>query len=280
MCESRCVVVGVVIGPPSTSSMLSPPSLPPRNDYGMYVHEYLQIVSSIFLADSRLSFFFPVLLSGFEDDNSGESEEEDGDDSEGDEGGISLMDMLAANEAKLAKEGTDATTEGTTSDVGSGAVTVSKSKKSTEKDKTLEHLRVTGTEGRRGKRGGNGTGSEDEHSLDADDEESISAGDDDDGDDDDPMDFAGDSSDDDDDGDDEEERHAKLLGFMGTLGDKTAASERAAEDRRASQMLQEGEFNPTSAATVAAGGGGSDPGGSGKGVITMEVWIDWLIHPL
>lgn len=83
------------------------------------------------------------------------------------------------------------------------------------------------------------------------------------------------ASEEDSDGDeeeDEDERHARLLGFVGSLGEQQAAAERAAEDRRSSQLLTEGEFNPT---TVARGGGGGGFAGvdgvSRTSGITMEV---------
>lgn len=72
-----------------------------------------------------------------------------------------------------------------------------------------------------------------------------------------------DSDEDDDEEGDEEERHARLMGFVGTLGEQAAAAQRAAEDRRSSQLLKEGEFNATA---VAATGGGAK-----RGAVTMEV---------
>lgn len=68
--------------------------------------------------------------------------------------------------------------------------------------------------------------------------------------------------------DDEEDRHERLLGFVGSLGDKAAAADRAANDRRSSQLLKEGEFNPTA---VASGGVASGGGASRKGGVTIEV---------
>ena len=64
---------------------------------------------------------------------------------------------------------------------------------------------------------------------------------------------------------DEDEQHARLLGFVGTLGEQAAAAHQAAEDRRSSQLLKEGEFNPT--AVAASSGAGS----AKRGAITMEV---------
>lgn len=75
----------------------------------------------------------------------------------------------------------------------------------------------------------------------------------------------GDESEEDSEEEDEDEQHARLLGFVGTLGEQAAAAHQAAEDRRSSQLLKEGEFNPT--AVAASSGAGS----AKKGAITMEV---------
>lgn len=75
-----------------------------------------------------------------------------------------------------------------------------------------------------------------------------------------------DGSDSDEDGEGEEERHARLLGFVGTLGEQAAAARQAADDRCSSQLLREGEFNPTAVAAVSSGGGSAS-----KSAITMEV---------
>lgn len=74
-------------------------------------------------------------------------------------------------------------------------------------------------------------------------------------------------SDEDSEGGEEDERHARLMGFVGALGDQAAAANRAAEDRRSSQLLKEGEFNPT--AVVGTGGGVAAD--AKKGTVTMEV---------
>lgn len=75
--------------------------------------------------------------------------------------------------------------------------------------------------------------------------------------------------------DDEEDRHERLLGFVGSLGDKAAAADRAANDRRSSQLLKEGEFNPTA---VASGGVTSGGGASRKGGVSIEVRGKWGRH--
>lgn len=65
----------------------------------------------------------------------------------------------------------------------------------------------------------------------------------------------------------EEGRHDRLIEFVGSLGEKAEAAARAVEDRRASQMMEEGEFN----ATVVARGGDGEGQVSGKGGVTIEV---------
>lgn len=71
----------------------------------------------------------------------------------------------------------------------------------------------------------------------------------------------------------EEGRHDRLIEFVGSLGEKAEAAERAGEDRRASQMMEEGEFN----ATGVARGGDEEGQVSGKGGVTMEVGRNSLL---
>lgn len=203
----------------------------------------------------------------------GDEDEEDddsGDDDDDDDGGMSFMDMINANEAKVSAPGA---VEG-----GSGGG-VEKSAKAAVKgkgnEKMLKKLKGSGRGGSTGTPGDEtrtsppsadaSSGSEEEFSEKAEE----SSGDDDN---EDPMDFVS-SDDSEDDDDDEDQRHAKLLGFVGALGEKTAASDRAAEDRRASQLLQEGEFNAT---TAGGGGSAAHSGVSRNGGITMEALMGSL----
>lgn len=163
--------------------------------------------------------------AGEEEDESDEEEDDAG------EGGLSLMDMLNANEAAAERaKGKGTASGGIVREESSGTAPASD----------------------------DGDGSQDDEgenaAADQMEEEDVSAVD-------------SEESDEDEDGD-EEERHARLVDFVGSLGEQAVAAERAAEDRRSSQLLTEGEFNPT----AVAGGGVSLGGGvGGKGSVTMEV---------
>lgn len=67
--------------------------------------------------------------------------------------------------------------------------------------------------------------------------------------------------------DGEEGKHERLIEFVGSLGEKAEAAARAVEERRTSQMMEEGEFN----ATAVARGGDGEGQVLGKGGVTMEV---------
>ncbi|CAB1097096.1 unnamed protein product [Ectocarpus sp. CCAP 1310/34] len=168
---------------------------------------------------------------GSSDDEEDESEHESDDD--GGEGVcVSVMDMLAANEAEelAQKNGVVAGTgKGKGKAKGGGGVE--------ESSRTAEVSSAESSEG-------------DAMDDDVSDEE--------------PQ------EDDSDDDEDEDERHARLMGFVGALGDQAAAAQRAAEDRRSSQLLKEGEFNSASGG-LAAGGGGAR-----KGAVTMETLMGSL----
>lgn len=227
--------------------------------------QYTKISHSIcFTSASKFLLIYVLFfLSGDED----EEDDDSGDDDDDDDGGMSFMDMINANEAKVSAPGA---VEG-----GSGGG-VEKSAKAAVKgkgnEKMLKKLKGSGRGGSTGTPGDEtrtsppsadaSSGSEEEFSEKAEE----SSGDDDN---EDPMDFVS-SDDSEDDDDDEDQRHAKLLGFVGALGEKTAASDRAAEDRRASQLLQEGEFNAT---TAGGGGSAAHSGVSRNGGITMEVYF-------
>lgn len=140
---------------------------------------------------------------------------------------MSVMDMLAANEAAEAAE------NGPAGLAAGGKAKGSSSSSSTRTPPPASGGDVDAMD--EDMSGGDGDGSEEGSDEDGDEEE------------------------------DEDERHARLLGFVGTLGEQAAAARQAAEDRRSSQLLKEGEFNPTAAAAT------SGAGGAKKGAITMEV---------
>lgn len=197
--------------------------------------------------------------SGADEDS--DRAEGSGDDDDLDEkGGMSLMDMLNANEAR--EEGGMA--DGS---VGSSQNMATRHGKSTHKKGAQGGGARAGDEMHTAPASISSGGSEEEF-ADHDDEDSSG----DDAMDDDESkrgeaDHDTDGSDDEEvDEEDETERHARLLGFVESLGERTAAADRAAEDRLSSQLLQEGEFNATAAAAA-----GINNGVSREGAITVEV---------
>lgn len=176
-----------------------------------------------------------------------EGESDDVSDDEGDdaEGGMSVMDMLAANEvaeaAAAAAQSNPAAGKVIGIGKGKGKGRAGGSGAGAGMDESGSRTAPASDAGSTDDASGHELGSGGDDAMDEDD------------------------SDDDDDEGDEEERHARLMGFVGTLGEQAAAAQRAAEDRRSSQLLKEGEFNSTA---VAAAGG---VGGAKRGAVTMEV---------
>lgn len=170
---------------------------------------------------------------------------------------MSVMDMLAANEAaEAAKNGPGGGGGGGerrgkgTGRANGGGMETGKSSSSSNSNRTAPASEVSSADDASGDEAGLGGDAMDED-VAGDGDESEE----------------GEESDSDEDGEDKDDRHARLLGFVGTLGDQAAAAQRAAEDRRSSQLLKEGEFNATAVAATSGGGGGSPM----RGAVTMEV---------
>lgn len=163
------------------------------------------------------------------------AEDDASDDEDEEEGGMSLMDMLNANEAAEEVQG----------DLNGKKQAQGKGKGKVLKDKQDGSRAAPAVEDSEEEMDGMDQDIDHEMDHEMDQDESESEED-----------------------DDEEDRHERLLGFVGSLGDKAAAADRAASDRRSSQLLKEGEFNRT-----AVGPGGVAAGGeaSRKGGVTIEV---------
>ena len=201
-----------------------------------------------------------------------EEEEEDEDGEDG--GGVSLMDMLNANEATAVAAsggGESGATRGNSSTLSTGGTK--------GRGKGSDRAR-TGIPGKDDRTAGDSSDASAESADDVDEGDGASeeakpgAGEVSDGDEDVSVESEVDDDEEEDEEEDEDEdsdggegRHERLMDFVGSLGEKAAAAERAAEERRALQMLDEGEFN---APAIARAGGSTGPV-SGKGGVTMEV---------
>lgn len=188
----------------------------------------------------------PRIIAGGDGEEEEDGSEDDTDDDDGGGGGMSVMDMLAANEAAEAAKNAPAAGhgkqrqgkgKGTGSRASGDGAAVAESNSSPAPTSVVSSADASGDEA-----GFDGDAMEEEDSDEDEDE--------------------------DEDGEDSEERHTRLLGFVGKLGDQAAAAQRAAEDRRSSQLLKEGEFNATAVAATSGGGGA---GGAKQGAVTMEV---------
>lgn len=194
-------------------------------------------------------------------DDDAEDDEVDDDDDDEHEGGTSLMDMLNANEAaeEAASQGHPVNTiKRKSKGKGKGAATVtggaSAGSGARKQGGSTAPASEASDDDSDEQIGGGESGVESDDAMDQEDSQAESDA------------SSGDY--DEDEGDDDDERHARLMGFVGSMGEKAEAASRAAEDRRSSQLLKEGEFNASSVANGGVAGGG---GAARKGVVTMEV---------
>lgn len=164
---------------------------------------------------------------------------------------MTLMDMLEANEAAAsAREGKGTSLAGNTDRRSIAPKGVPERNRRSSTMGAVEHAEEDAGEGSDGVDGGRGGGDRSEDSG------GVSAGEDD---------SEDDSAEEEEDGDGQ---HVRLLDFVDSLGQKEAEAERAAEQRRTSQLLKEGEFNSTAATLADAERDGSSSKG---GALTMKV---------
>eukprot|EP00752_Nemacystus_decipiens_P002427 g2286.t1 len=185
-----------------------------------------------------------------------EEEEDDYDDEEGEEGGgMSVMDMFAANEAAEAANNGLAAAAGKVK-ARQGRATGKANGGRTAKESNGNNLRTAPASSESSS--SSSTADDDDGNASDDEADAMDEG------------MSGDEDEseedsDEDEDEDEDKRHARLLGFVDTLGEQAAAAHQAAEDRRSSQLLKEGEFNATTGA-----------GPAKKGTITMETLMGSL----